>query len=274
MRMKRNAAPWVLLVGVVIVLAACGQVDGGAAGGQPLTMDQLSGRTFVATAGTRGGEPFTVVKGSALTVSFADGQLSASAGCNSMGGPAQVVDGVLVIDGGLMQTEMACAQPLMEQEDWFATFLTAKPSVTLDGDLLTLVSGSDEVPFAEQVPVADQPLVGTTWMLTGIVSGTGSQAGVSTVPAGVDATVVFGESGRVTPDAGCNRISGKYTVDDGAITVTALASTRMACPGPEGEVEDTMLRVLNDGSVDYVIAGDTLTLTRGDAGLVFTSEVG
>ena len=136
-------------------------------------MDQLSGRTFTASDGSRDGEPFTAVKGSALMVSFADGKLSASAGCNSMGGPAHLVDGVLLIDGGLMTTEMACAEPLMQQEQWFSTFLTSKPTATLDGDALTLASGSDEVPFVEQVPVADQPLVGTAWVLTGVVSGAG-----------------------------------------------------------------------------------------------------
>ena len=60
----------------------------------------------------------------------------------------------------------------------------------------------------------------------------------------------------------------------GAGVIGLAIAHRLALAGREGQVEDTMLRVLNDGSVDYVIAGDTLTLTRGDAGLVFTSEVG
>jgi len=32
-----------------------------------------------------------------------------------------------------------------------------------------------------------------------------------------------------------------------------------------------MLKVLNDGTTDYAIQGDTLTLTRDDTGLVFTA---
>jgi heat shock protein HslJ len=44
----------------------------------------------------------------------------------------------------------------------------------------------------------------------------------------------------------------------------------MACEGEAGAVEATVTAVL-DGSVDVIIEGDTLTITNGDRGLVYTA---
>jgi heat shock protein HslJ len=267
MHMKRLVKPLVVLFGLTLVLVACGQADNDT-GSDAVTMAQLEGRTFVATDGTKSSEPFTVVDGSTLRVSFSDGQIAANAGCNNMGGAVSLDGDVLVVDGGLIQTEMACSEPLMRQEQWFSTFLSSKPTVRLDGATLTLTQGTDEVVFSEQQPPSDEPLDSTTWQLDGIVKGAGAQGSVSSVPVGIAATVQFDESGRVSMYAGCNRMNGQYTDNGDSITVKAMGSTLMLCTGPKGEVEDAMLGVLNEGSVDYVIDGDTLTLTRGDAGLV------
>ncbi|MFZ0322512.1 MAG: META domain-containing protein [Actinomycetes bacterium] len=233
-----------------------------------MTIDQLSGHAFTAAGGTRDDQPFTAVQGSALSISFTGNQMAASAGCNQMSGTVSLVDGALVVDGGLAQTEMACTSPLMKQEDWYARFLTSGPAITLDGSALTLANATDSVQYGEEQPAADVPLVGTTWKLDGIVTGSTATGAVSSIPRGVHATVVFDASGRVGVDAGCNSIGGDYSADPSSITVTGLSMTLMACLGPRGSVEKSMLDVVHDGSIDYVIDGGTLTLSRGGAGLV------
>jgi heat shock protein HslJ len=44
----------------------------------------------------------------------------------------------------------------------------------------------------------------------------------------------------------------------------------MACEGEAGTVEAAVMAVL-DGSVDVVVEGDSLTVTNGDRGLVYTA---
>jgi heat shock protein HslJ len=74
--------------------------------------------------------------------------------------------------------------------------------------------------------------------------------------------------------AGCNTGSGSVTVepaDDastGTIDFGPLAMTMKTCPEDAMGVEAQVLTVL-DGPVDYPIDGSILTLTKGDAGLLF-----
>ena len=67
----------------------------------------------------------------------------------------------------------------------------------------------------------DPALVGPTWRLTAL---NGSPA-----LDDVRVTAVFGDDGRVTGSAGCNRYFGGARADGAQITVGVLASTRMHC---------------------------------------------
>jgi heat shock protein HslJ len=58
------------------------------------------------------------------------------------------------------------------------------------------------------------------------------------------------------------------TVGAGTMEIEPLATTRMACAGEAGEVERDVLTVL-DGTVQFTIEADQLTLTNGDAGLIY-----
>lgn len=73
------------------------------------------------------------------------------------------------------------------------------------------------------------------------------------------------DSGRVSGSGGCNRLTGPFTTDRGAIRFGALASTRMACLDEAlSRQEDDFLTVLN--SVNrFDVEGDTLLLLRGEA---------
>lgn len=93
----------------------------------------LTGRTFVSTA-TRGHD---LVDGSTVRLSFAEGRLSARAGCNSLFGGATWAGGVLEAPI-LASTMMACAPELMDQDTWLVTLLSSSPPISLDGSTLTI----------------------------------------------------------------------------------------------------------------------------------------
>jgi copper homeostasis protein (lipoprotein) len=72
---------------------------------------------------------------------------------------------------------------------------------------------------------SNEPLENTRWKLTRL----GDRA--VTVAAGQREPhlVLNGETGRVTGSGGCNQLSGRYDAEDGSLTFSALATTRMAC---------------------------------------------
>jgi heat shock protein HslJ len=245
-----------------MALAACG---GGAASPTPQVTSAAPDPTAPAAGATDGDLPGTSWVGTKadpaspadpalITVSFDDAALSATGGCNRMGGDYTVVDGVLNV-GAMFSTEMACDQPLMDQDQWLAALLNGA-SVTVDGTTLTLVSGGTTLTLADEAtarPAA--PLEDTLWTLNGISDANAA----SSVPAGVAATLQVVD-GRASVAFGCNTGGGEVEISDTTMTFGPLAMTMMLCEGPGGEVETVMSGVLQ-GEVPYSIDGNVLTLT-------------
>ena len=225
----------------------------------------LDGRTFVSVSVVRDGADFPLVPNTQLRLSFPSGhQLGASAGCNSMFGNYQLDGNVLVVDQ-MGTTDMACNPPaLMAQETWFSQLLSSHPTLALDGDNLTVTSGSTVVKMLDrEVAEPDAQLVGPKWVVESIITGeTGSS-----VPQGATAWLQFGADGRVSMNTGCNSGGGPYTADASTITFGPLATTKMFCAGAGGELEQAVLAVLNAQTVDYSIDAQSLTLEAGAAGL-------
>ena len=253
MSSPRIAVPVILLA--ALALAACG--DNESSGADPSTLD-LTSRTFIGDDITVDGKPMPLFKGSQLRLSFDTDSIGASGGCNSMSGAATWADGKLSIaDGSLATTEMACDAPLMDQDAWFAEVLTASPTLTQEGDSLTMVRGSTVIVLTdEETVIPDASLTTTPWTLESITTGDT----VGTVPAGVRATVQFDEDGTVIARLGCNTGRGDYTASSSSITFGPLATTYMACKQAALEVEHVMKGVLH-GEVQFSIDGSSLTLT-------------
>jgi heat shock protein HslJ len=225
------------------------------AGEAPSAAD-LDGRTFIVTRA----DGYAIVPGSEISLKFERGQLGISAGCNQMGGAYQVVDGALAV-GAMMTTEMACEEPLMAQDAWIGGFVNGAV-LALDGDTLTLVGDGVTLTATDRtVARPDLPLEGTTWVVDGLIA---NQA-VSSVPAGVTATLVFTD-GKVSAQSGCNSGSGPAEIGDTAITFGPIATTKMACGDPAMAVETHVLRVLA-GDVAWSIEAGSLTLLGAGGGL-------
>lgn len=96
----------------------------------------LDGRTFVSTS-TRGGH---LAAGASIRLVFVDGLLVVSGGCNSMRGRYEHQQGRLQVPGPMAATMMACAQDLMDQDQWLAGMFAEGVDASLVGERLTLAT--------------------------------------------------------------------------------------------------------------------------------------
>jgi heat shock protein HslJ len=239
-----------------LLLSACQGVDAGSG-------PSLDGRTFLSTSVTDGGKDHQLVAQTRIRISFKDGHISLSAGCNTMGGTYKVVNGLLNV-GDLATTDMACDQDRMAQDEWLAGLVTAGPTVRLDGNDLRLKSGATVIKLLDrEVAEPDQPLVGPTWTVISVISGDA----VSSVPDGVVATLQFTADGKVLINTGCNGAGGTYIVRDGTLVFSDIVTELKLCQDQRNQIEAAVLGVVRAGEVSFTIDAKLLTLTNGDKGL-------
>ncbi len=98
-----------------LALWACGpqpSASGGGGGGWP------DNRTFLSTSVTEDTKDRPLVAGTRISLQFfAEGRMSAQAGCNHLGGNGTIEDDRLVLDE-MSTTEMGCDPARMEQDTW------------------------------------------------------------------------------------------------------------------------------------------------------------
>lgn len=235
----------VVLAATALLLVAC--TSGGAPSAAPIS---IAGRTFLST-GVQGHD---LVAGTRVRLSFEAGHVGINAGCNSMSGAYQIVDGRLVTTD-MASTEMGCAAPLMDQDRWIGA-LIGGAMLSLAGDTLTLRNGDTTMTLKDSaVADPDRPLEGTRWVVDGIVAGDT----VSTVPQGVTATITIAK-GRIDVETGCNGGGGAAEILDGHLTIGPIALTKKACAAGTMAVERAVTGVLS-GDVAYTIQAGVLTLT-------------
>ena len=263
----RTTLVLVLLAGAL--LAACGGSED-----EPVRSDggtpQVEDGDYRSTAVEEDGAPRPLVDGTTIALRLDDGRIVVNAGCNTMSGEYELDDGVLVVDS-LATTEMGCDPPLHEQDAWVAALLVAGPTVVPVDDGFELTSGGTTIRLTDRNLVEpDADLVGTTWEVTGFIDGDVAMSGPQD---GETAHVVFDENGYVTGHDGCNgfgyatsddgRSGLRYTVDGDRITFDgAPASTEIACPGREDDVE--RFHAVLRGTVTSRIEASSLTLVAPD----------
>jgi heat shock protein HslJ len=246
--------------------------------GNMLTIRDASGATQViatpaAAASGLSGTAWTVVNynngnqavvgmiaGSEVTLNFGtDGQVNGSAGCNRYAGPYQSQDKALKV-GPLASTMMACPSPagVMEQETKYLTALQNAATYTIDGSTLTIRDASGAIQVVATASSAATGLAGTAWKVMNYNNGNQAVVGMIT---GSEVTLNFGADGQVNGSAGCNRYTGSYQAEDKNLKVGPLASTMMACPSPEGVMEqETKYLAALQNAATYSIDGSTLTI--------------
>ncbi len=183
----------------LLATGGCSDDSSVSTGSQPeaVTVASLDGKSFVSTALT--GQ--TLVPGSQITMSFDNGTLRASAGCNSIGGTYTVANSVLNGGEHFSSTLMGCDPDLMTQDAWLAGFLGAAPALSLDGDVLTMTAKGATLTMSPSAATPPRPVVGTTWTLETMIDGQTA----SSVPADVEApTLRIDADGQAAVTTGCN----------------------------------------------------------------------
>ena len=126
-------------------------------------------------------------------------------------------------------------------------------------------------------PAATQLLDDTNWALTNWKQQDGSSRAVPATDSGSPLTLALSTAGgqrHASGFSGCNRFTGGYALKDGKLSVGPLASTRMACATPGGELEgpylDALAHINRSGvqmrppqELQLILEnGDTLTFAR------------
>ena len=70
---------------------------------------------------------------------------------------------------------------------------------------------------------------------------------------------------QITGFAGCNSLTGGYTLSDDKVKFV-IATTKMMCPPEQMDVEDFLVKVLTSAT-SYRIEGDVLELLEGQTAL-------
>lgn len=247
-----------------LALAALALV--GCAGAAEADDTSPNGRTYVSVDVV--GEQ--IPGGGPLTLEFADGRVSAFAGCNRGSAPADLSGGHLRT-GELATTMMACPPPFGDTDAWMTRLLEAAPAWTLAADTLTLSTATTTVTLRDKKAVdPNRPLVGTTWLVDTLVSGQSAMTSVALEQARPTLTINADQS--VTGWTGCNTFYGRAEVTEPTVTFAAVQLAGPPCSGELGDIERAIVRVL-DGPVQVVIDADRLTLSgaKGD-GLALRAE--
>ncbi|MBF6088017.1 META domain-containing protein [Nocardia cyriacigeorgica] len=241
-----------LLLTLAAATACANDDDAEPTGPAPTPMGHTYISTEVEGAPIPGGGP--------LTLTFAEGRVSASAGCNTHSGAVEL-DGNTVKVSGLASTLMACPGEKMGADEWLSDLLNASPSWRLDDARLTLEGNNTTVVMMDkEVLLPDRPLRGTPWVVTALLTPDAqihSQKIYELRP-----TFTIAEDGTLTGFAGCNRMTGSATITDtpeAADIAFRVATTKMMCDPETMEVEQAVLAAL-DGTAQATVDADVLTL--------------
>lgn len=253
---------------LAIVLAACGGAAGpGGSDGEDLgTMD---GR-WELTSGTSADGAVPLVPTAPITLVIEGEQWGGTAACNTYGGEVRVAGGRISTDGFFV-TEMYCEDDdVMASESAYLAALQEATTLATDGDTLELTGPGVTLTFDRQPETADAALVGTRWVLTGLVEGDGPDAAVSSVAA--DAELELDEDGSLAGSTGCNRLMGGFSLDGDALVLEGpIATTRMACTDEMASSQERhVLEVLEAGPLTVRLSGEQLELIAQDGrGLLY-----
>lgn len=224
----------------------------------------LDDREFVSQSVTEDDVARPLVPSTQLRLRFRAGEVSGSAGCNSMTGSYSIDGGTFVMPQGA-QTLIGCDAARHEQDDWYFGFMLSSPSIVVDGDTLVLEGDGTRIEYLdEEVATPDAGLTGVTWTVDTIIDSEVAQHADWPSPA----TLMFADDGTVEVSTGCNGGSGTYQVAGAELTFANVAVTERGCDGDTGELERAVLGVIHGPQpVTWEITVDRLSLRGADFGL-------
>jgi len=119
-----------------------------------------------------------------------------------------------------------------------------------------------------QVPVQLPPrppssgLTGVTWRVQQYGDGAG---GLTSVVAGTQITMVFGDDGTVSGDTGCNSYRGPHQIGATTLTFGPLITTRRACVDEAANAQEHLFLASMEAAATYQRVGDRMTVFDASA---------
>lgn len=256
----RNRLIFTLLSGILL-LSACAPQQGAGPSPSP-EPPTLKGTSWTVTK-IKGDD---TIAASQPSVSFEEGKMNGTSGCNRFFGGYAQEGGSLKFDA-IGSTEMHCAE-VADQESAFFDALNEVTAVRKadPGVELTNSAGDALLTLTAKEPEPDKALEKTQWTLTGIVDAEAVSSVVGEKP--VTLTIADG----ALHASACNQINGSVTVDGSTLKVGPLASTRMACPSEEETIQEGAVTSILEAATTFVIEGSTLTVTAAAKSLVFEAS--
>ena len=253
-----------MVLGLVLLVSACGGSSDGTDGTTAGLQGKLNDRTFVSESV----EGWTLVAGTEVRIGFKGGELSASAGCNSLGGPFAIEGGKLDLNGYGM-TGMGCDAERHAQDDWLVGFLTAGPALQLNEPRLVMTTADAKMTLLDRkIASPDRALVGTHWNGDGFSDGQATSSWIGLAKA----NVFFDANASVTVFSACQTGSGSYQVDGATLTFQGFSYDGAPCADPSDQATtDAVLLVLDGSPVSFDIKEQLLSVHRGSNTLSFRS---
>jgi heat shock protein HslJ len=221
------------------------------------------------------GTPVTVTRQVELFVDVTGGtgKISASDGCNAIGGPARLVGGRELVLGDLISTTMACPGT-GEQQRVIDAVLRGTVSYRVDGGTLTLTrEGAGSLGYTavhETTPPDPKALVGPRWQLTGIGENSGDTVSMR-APSG-RALLSFDGSGYRLDEL-CTSYLGRVKADPTVLVFGARRLEAHACPPNAKDLnardQQAVFGVLSRAIWTLDAGGAQLTLSTSDTTLQF-----
>ena len=197
-----------------------------------------------------------------VEIRFEDGKIGGNAGGKRyFGGYTLAGESGLVVPPEMGSTQMACPPPIADQEQRYLALLSEVSSWKIEESTLILsdTGGETKLEFVAAQPATAE---GVDWQATGINNGQGGVVSTATTQL---ATATFSD-GQLSGSGGCNRFTATYEIDSERISIGPVASTRKACPEPEGvmDQEQQYFQALENATT-YRLSSDRLEL-RDDNG--------
>lgn len=248
-----------IVIAATIALAACGS-------NEPLGPPAGLDGSWKLTSGTHQGSEIEPIASHPITMTFDGTDVGGTAACNSYGGTFALTDREISFSE-IFRTEMACSpNEVMDLEENYLAALLSVNAVTVTDGVLVMSGEATTLEFEELAPVPTAEMLGTVWVLDGLVSGDA----VSSV-AGDGATLELFSDGSLLGSTGCRTLTGTYVETAGSIGISDLAADGECTDDLSGQ--DNQVIAVLEGPLQAEIDGQTLTLTgSGGEGLIYRAE--
>jgi len=185
----------------------------------------------------------------APTAVFASGTVTGNAACNGYSG-TYATSGSKMTISQVLGTQMSCGPVADAIEAAYLGRLAKVATYAIDGTTLTLSDASGATILSYSV--STESLTGN-WNINAYLQA--NNQAFNSVVNGSSPTAVFGADGSLSGTTGCNSFTGTYTVKGDALTISPLATTRVACAPNLSDQEAGILAALQTATHFEVTRG-------------------